>query len=108
MEASQRHLSRVRVGAQKSAAKTVASGKSASLGDPTLSSASRSEVDEGEVGGAEVVEAEVDDLEEGQEEEEASRMCCDRCQKWRALPKSMQAEVEAEALWVCTMSRGIT
>ena len=33
---------------------------------------------------------------------------CDRCQKWRHLPESMQDEVDAAELWFCTMAPGIT
>jgi hypothetical protein len=33
---------------------------------------------------------------------------CDRCQKWRLLPESMQDEVDAAELWFCTMAPGIT
>ena len=36
---------------------------------------------------------------------------CDRCKKWRVVPKSMEAEVKAqppESLWFCTMIRGRT
>ena len=33
---------------------------------------------------------------------------CDRCQKWRNLPQSLQPEVEAAQPWFCTMAAGIT
>ena len=33
---------------------------------------------------------------------------CDRCQKWRHLPQSIQDEVDAAELWFCTMAPGIT
>ena len=33
---------------------------------------------------------------------------CDRCQKWRHLPESIQDEVDAAEQWFCTMAPGIT
>jgi hypothetical protein len=59
------------------------------------------------------------DLEMAEEEQQAERegrieevetkfwVACDRCKKWRNLPKEVEEEVKASDPWFCTMFPGI-